>query len=315
MEKDSKIYLAGDNGLIGSALAGFLKKGGYGNIITKSRRQLDLRRQADVESFFDKERPEYVFLAAARVGGIAANINYPAEFIYDNLAIQTNVINSAYKAGVKKLLFFASACMYPKNCPQPMQESRILSGELEPTNEPYAMAKICGLKMCEAYNRQYKTNFICAVLTNAYGCKDDFQTEDSHVIPALIGKFHRAKISGADSVSVWGSGKPEREFIFADDVAGAAVFLMNTYNDPAPINVGSGRGVSIKELSLIVKEVIGYKGEVVFDSSKPDGIPRKVLDVSKLNTLGFKAGVSLEEGIKKTYETFQSQEEILNSRR
>lgn len=310
MEKQAKIYIAGHTGLIGKALLRELSKQGFSNLLTRSRGELDLTRQAEVESFFNQQQPDYLILAAARVGGIAANINYPAEFIYDNTSIQTNLIHSAYLSKVKKLLFFGTACSYPRTSPQPMKEECLLTGSLEPTNEAYAVAKISGIKMCEAYNRQYKTNFITALLTNAYGLDDHFDSDHSHVIPALINKFHQAKISGSSSLSIWGTGNPQREFIFADDAARAVIFLMNQYESLEIINVGTGQATSIKELALIIKEVVGYKGEVIFDSSKPDGAPRKVLDVSKLKKLGWQASISLKEGIKKTYESYISRNSL-----
>lgn len=307
MEKDAKIYIAGHSGLVGAAIARRLESEGYTKIVTKAHSGLDLLRQLDVESFFRTERPEYVILAAAKVGGIQANISYPAQFIYENIAIQTNVIHSSYLYRVKKLLFFGSACSYPRDCSQPMKEEYLLSGYLEPTNEPYAVAKIAGIKMCEAYNRQYGTNFICAVPTNVYGPNDDFDLSDSHIIPALMRKFHEAKIKGDTTVTVWGTGNPHREFIYVDEVAEAGLFLMRVYNKSDIINIGTGEDVSVKELVYIVKEVVGYSGKIVFDTSKPDGIPRKLLDVSKLHGLGWCAKTKLGEGIGKTYEWYMRQ--------
>ena len=307
MEKDAKIYTAGHNGLVGSAIVHKLKKEGYTNIVTKSHRELNLLRQLDVENFFRKERPHYVILAAAKVGGIQANISYPAQFIYENLAIQNNIIHSSYQYRAKKLLFFGSACSYPRICPQPMKEEYLLSGYLEPTNEPYAVAKIAGIKMCEAYNRQYGTNFICAVPTNIYGPNDNFDPNNSHVIPALIRKFHEAKIKGLPSVKVWGSGNQRREFIYVDDVAEACLFLMNNYNNSKIINICVGEDVSVEELTYVIKEVICYEGEIIFDASKPDGIPQKLLDVSKLKNFGWQAETSLIEGIRKTYKWYVKQ--------
>jgi len=304
MEKQAKIYIAGHSGLIGRALLRELKRDGFSNLLTRSRKELDLTRQREVESFFDQEQPDYVILAAARVGGIKANISFPAEFIYENLAIQTNIINSAYLAKVKKLLFFGTACSYPRDAQQPMKEDYLLSGKLEPTNEAYAVAKISGIKMVESYRRQYGVNFISALLTNAYGCDDHFDSDDSHVIPALIKRFHQAKVSGESSLSIWGTGNPQREFIFADDAARGVIFLIDNYDQSEIINLGTGQATSIKELSLIIKKVVGYRGEIIFDSSKPDGAPCKVLDLSKLSALGWQASVSLEEGIKKTYESY-----------
>jgi GDP-L-fucose synthase len=302
--KEDKIYIAGHTGLIGSAILRKLKQEGYSNIILRTHTELDLTSQSDVEFFFQKEQPQYVILAAGKVGGIRANITYPAQFIYENLVIQTNIIHSSYRSGVKKLLFLGSACSYPRDCPQPMKEEYLLSGYLEPTNEPYAIAKIAGMKMCQAYNWQYGTNFICAVSANVYGPNDNFDPHDSHVIPALIRKFHQAKMKGDTSVIVWGTGTPCREFICADDLADACIFLMHNYNKSEIINIGSGEAVSINELTRIIKEVVGYSGEIVFDTSKPDGVPRKVLDISKLRSLGWYPKINLREGIRKTYEWY-----------
>lgn len=307
MKKNNKIYVAGHLGLIGSAIVRKLKEVGYDNFVLRTHKELDLTRQKEVESFFEQERPGYVFLAAAKVGGIYANSTYPGEFIYDNLAIQTNIIHSAYLYRVKKLLFFGSACSYPRQCPQPMKEEYLLSGYLEPTNEPYAVAKIAGIKMCQAYNRQYGTNFICAILTNAYGCNDHFNSEESHVIPALIRKFADAKKRKESAVRVWGSGNPLREFIFSDDAADAALFLMDNCNDSSVINVGYGEGISIRDLVGVIKDVVGYDREVIFDVSHPDGAPAKLLDSSILRKLGWRARVSLREGIRKTYDWYLTQ--------
>ena len=260
-----------------------------------------MTRQQDVEKFFQNEQPQYVVLAAAMVGGIQSNIANPAQFIYENIAIQTNVIHSAYLYGVKKLLFFGSACSYPRECPQPMKEEYLLSGYLEPTNEPYAVAKIAGIKMCQAYNKQYGANFICVVPTNTYGQNDNFSPEESHVIPALITKFHEAKTKREDVITILGTGKPLREFIYADDLADACFFLMQSYNEPNIINIGTSEEISILELALLIKEVVGYNGKIIFDTSKPDGTPRKALDVTKLKNLGWQAKTSLKEGLKKTY--------------
>ncbi len=311
MEKDAKVYVAGHKGLVGSAIIHKLKSEGYINIATTTRRELDLTRQAEVEHFFDVEKPQYVILAAAKVGGIHANINYPAEFIYENIAIQTHLIDCSYHHNVKKLLFFGTACSYPRQCPQPMKEEYLLSGYLEPTNEPYAVAKIAGIKMCQAYNRQYGTNFICAVPTNIYGPNDNFDLWGSHVISALIRKFHEAKAKGLASVEVWGSGRPCREFIYVDDLAEACLFLMLNYDDSEIINVGVGEDVSIKELSLLIKEAVGYEGDIVFDTTKPDGVPKKLLDSSKIRSLGWTAKTTLKDGIAKTYEWYKgSLEEV-----
>jgi len=274
------------------------------NLIARTHAELDLTRQRDVEDFFDKERPEYVFLAAARVGGILANSTYPADFIYSNIVVQSNVIHSSYLFGVKKLLFLGSSCIYPRDCPQPMKEEYLLSGYLEPTNEPYAVAKIAGIKMCQSYNRQYGTNYISVMPTNLYGPNDNFDLQNAHVLPALIRKFHEAKVADQKEVVVWGTGSPRREFLYIEDLADACVFFMNNYNSSEIINIGVGKDISIRELALMVKEIVDYNGELVFDTSKPDGTPRKLLDVSKLSSLGWKAKTSLEEGIKKTYEWY-----------
>jgi len=301
MTKDSKIYIAGHTGLVGSAILSRLKKDGYTNIILRTHHELDLTRQANGEEFFVREKPEYVFLAAAKVGGILANSSYPAQFIYENLAIQTNVIHAAYLCGVKKLLFLGSACSYPRECPQPMKEEYLLSGYLEPTNESYAVAKIAGIKMCQAYNRQYDTNFIYVIPTNTYGPNDNFSAEDSHVIPALLKKFHEAKIQREKAVTIWGTGKPMREFIYVGDLANACVYLMQHYNGADIINIGVGEEISIKQLASLIQEVVDYDGDILFDTSKPDGIPRKSLDISKLKKLGWQAKISLKDGLKKTY--------------
>ncbi len=299
--KDTKIYIAGHTGLIGVALLSKYKKEGFENIVVRIHKELDLTRQSDVDDFFRTEKPQYVILAAAKVGGIHANSKYPAQFIYENISIQTNIIHSAYLYGVKKLLFFGSACTYPRKCPQPMKEEYLLSGYLEPTNEPYAVAKIAGIKMCQAYNKQYGTNFICAVPTNTYGLNDNFSPEESHVIPALIMKFHNAKQKNESAVTIWGTGRPMREFIYVDDVADACFFLMHRYNESNIINVGTGREVSIKELAHLIKEVVGYDGKIIFDTSKPDGSHRKSLDVTNLKNLGWQAKTSLKDGLQKTY--------------
>ena len=301
MTKDSKIYIAGHRGLVGSAILQRLQTDGYLNVITKTHQELDLTRQADTEAFFKKEMRDYIFLSAAKVGGIYANSTYPAQFIYENLAIQTNVIHSAYLCGVKKLLFLGSACSYPRECPQPMKEEYLLSGYLEPTNEPYAVAKIAGIRMCHAYNRQYGTNFICAIPTNTYGPSDNFGSEDSHVIPALIKKFHKAKIKREREVVIWGTGRPIREFLYVDDLADACFFLMQNYDESEGINVGVGEEASIKELAFLVKGAVGYDGDIIFDASKPDGSPRKLLDISKLKKLGWQAKISLKDGLQRTY--------------
>ena len=305
MEKDSKIYIAGHRGLVGSALVRRLTEPGYMNLIVRTHAELDLTRQTEVEDFFKREHPEYVFLAAAKVGGILANNTYPAEFIYSNIVVQSNVIHSSYLFGVKKVLFLGSSCIYPRDCPQPMKEDYLLSGYLEPTNEPYAIAKIAGIKMCQAYNRQYGANFISVMPTNLYGPNDNFDIQNAHVLPALIRKFHEAKVADQKEVVVWGTGSPRREFLYVDDLADACIFLMNNYNNsPEIINIGVGKDISIRELALMVKEIVDYNGEIVFDTSKPDGTPRKLLDVSKLSSLGWQAKTGLREGIKRTYQWY-----------
>lgn len=301
MKKDSKIYIAGHRGLVGSALLRCLQKEGYNNLILRGRDELNLLGQEEAAEFFKKEKPEYVFLAAAKVGGILANSVSPAEFIYENLQIQNNIIHNAYLQKVKKLLFLGSSCIYPKNCPQPIKEEYLLSGYLEPTNEPYAIAKIAGLKMCQSYNKQYGTNFISVMPTNLYGPHDNFDLNNSHVLPALIRKFQEAKINNLESVVAWGTGKPKREFLYVDDLAGACIFLMNNYNGPEIINIGTGEDISIKELAETIKNVIGFKGKIEWDESKPDGTMKKLLDVSKLHALGWRHKIDLEEGIKLTY--------------
>lgn len=304
MKLDSKIYLAGHNGLVGSAIMRNLQERGYSNIITISSKELDLRRQKEVEDFFEKEKPDYVFLAAAKVGGIHANNTYPAEFLYDNLMIESNIIHSAYLSGVEKLLFLGSSCIYPKFAPQPIKESDLLTGLLEPTNEAYAIAKITGIELCKFYRRQYGVNFISAMPTNLYGINDNFDLNTSHVLPALIRKFHEAKINKEKSVVMWGSGKPLREFLYVDDLADALVHLMLNYNEETHVNVGTGEDISIADLATMIKEIVGYEGEIVNDLSKPDGTPRKLLDVSLLHSTGWKHKTSLEEGISKVYKWY-----------
>jgi len=307
MNKSSKIYVAGHRGLVGSAIYSRLKSHGFSNLVVRTSKELNLSRQSEVEAFFKKERPEYVFLAAAKVGGILANNIYPADFIYSNLMIQNNVIHASYINNVKKLLFLGSSCIYPKHAPQPMKEEYLLTGELEPTNEPYALAKIAGLKMCQSYNRQYETNYISVMPTNLYGPNDNFDLETSHVLPALIRKFHEARLSsGPEPVVLWGTGKPRREFLYIDDLSDACVFLMENYDGSEIVNVGFGDDISISDVAAIIKEVVGYNGEVVYDSTKPDGTPRKLLDVSRLNSLGWKAKTGLREGITRTYDWFKS---------
>lgn len=305
MNKNSKIYVAGHRGLAGSAIVRALQAQGYSNLILRTSQDLDLRRQTQVEAFFAEHQPEYVFLAAAKVGGILANNTYRAEFLYDNLLIEANIIHSAYQSGVKKLLFLGSSCIYPKFCPQPMQEEHLLTGSLEPTNEPYAIAKIAGLKLCENYCRQYGANFIAAMPTNLYGINDNFNLTNSHVLPALIRKFHEAKLTHAPFVEIWGTGSALREFLFVDDLADALLFLMQHYDEPQFVNVGTGEEVSIKELALLIKAVVKYKGELKFDTSKPDGTPQKLLDTSKLRALNWQPKTLLKQGIEMTYEWFQ----------
>jgi len=286
---------------VGSAIVRALKARGYRNLILRTSAELDLRDSAAVASFFEKERPDYVFLAAAKVGGILANSTYPAQFIYDNLMIQANVIHAAYRQAVRKLLFLGSSCIYPKHAPQPMKEEYLLTGPLEPTNEPYAVAKIAGIKLCQAYNRQYGTRFISLMPTNLYGPNDNFDLETAHVIPALIRKFDTAKEEGAPYVTVWGTGTPRREFLHVDDLAAACLFLMAHYDENEPINVGTGEDLPIAELAAMIKEVVGYRGEIVYDRSKPDGTPRKLLDVTRLRRLGWRPKIGLEEGLRDTY--------------
>ncbi len=307
MERDSKIYIAGHRGLVGSALLRKLQEEGYTNIVTRTSKELDIRRQSEVEAFFAAEKPEYVFFAAAKVGGILANSTYKAEFIYDNIMIASNVINSAYKFGVKKLLNLGSSCIYPKFAPQPMKEEHLLTGFLEPTNEPYAIAKIAAIKLCRYYNEQYNTNFISVMPNNLYGPNDNFDLETSHVLPALIRKFHEAKVAIQPSVILWGTGEPYREFLYVDDLADACVFLMERYDYKEIgefINIGTGTDLTIKELAGLVKRIVGYEGEIRHDLTKPDGTPKKLLDVSRLQSLGWSAKISLEDGIRKTYEFF-----------
>jgi GDP-L-fucose synthase len=304
LDKNAKIYIAGHRGMVGSAIVRRLNELGYNNLVYRTSKELDLRRQADVEKFFEEEKPEYVFLAAAKVGGIHANNTYPAEFIYDNLMIEANIIHSAYKYGVKKLLFLGSSCIYPKFANQPIKEEELLSGYLEPTNEAYAIAKISGIELCKFYRRQYGVDFISAMPTNLYGINDNFDLETSHVMPALIRKFHEAKVNGNKEVVMWGTGKPRREFLYVDDLADACVFLMNNYSDELHINVGTGEDIEIRELAEIIKKVVGYEGEIVNDTTKPDGTPRKLLDVTRLHNLGWKHKVELEEGIRKVYEWY-----------
>lgn len=304
MNKDSKIYIAGHRGMVGSAIMRKLQQEGYTNLVTRTSAELDLRDQNAVTNFFSAEKPEYVFLAAAKVGGIVANNTYRAEFLYDNLQIQNNVIHSAYLNQAKKLMFLGSSCIYPKMAPQPLKEDALLTGLLEPTNEPYAIAKIAGIKMCDAYRAQYGCNFISVMPTNLYGYNDNYHPQNSHVLPALIRRFHEAKEQGAPSVIIWGSGSPLREFLFADDLAEACYYLMQNYNEDGFINIGSGKEISIKELAILIKSIVGYNGSLEFDTSKPDGTPRKLMDVSKLAAKGWRYKTELADGIKMAYEDF-----------
>lgn len=308
MNKASKIFVAGHRGLVGSAIVRALAAVGHENIVTKTRQELDLLDQKAVADFFHAERPEYVFDAAARVGGILANQEHPAEFIHQNLTIQNNIIDSAYRSGVQKLVFLGSSCIYPKLAPQPIKEEYLLTGPLEPTNDAYAISKIAGIMMCQSYNKQYGTNFISLMPTNLYGPNDNFDLQSSHVLPALVRKFHEAKVSGAPSVTLWGTGSPMREFLHVDDLADAAVYLMNNYDGSEIVNVGTGEDVTIKELAELIRDTVGYTGELKWDSDKPDGTPRKLLDVSKLHGLGWRHKVDLKEGIKNTYEWYVANE-------
>ncbi|WP_316796940.1 GDP-L-fucose synthase [Pedobacter agri] len=306
MEKKDKIYIAGHRGMVGSAIFRKLQKEGFTNLIVRTSAQLDLRDQQAVTKFFEAEKLDYVFLAAAKVGGIVANNTYRADFLYENLAIQNNVIHHSYLNNVKKLMFLGSSCIYPKMAPQPLKEDYLLTGLLEATNEPYAIAKIAGIKMCDAYRDQYGCNFISVMPTNLYGNNDNYHPENSHVLPALIRKIHEAKVNKEPTVTVWGSGSPMREFLFADDLADACYFLMQTYNDPNLINIGTGKDLTIKDLAFQIKSSLGFEGELVFDSSKPDGTPRKLMDVSKLHALGWKHKIDLPEGIALAYQDFES---------
>lgn len=306
MEKHKKIYIAGHRGLVGSAIERALREHGYTAILTRTSSELDLRDHQAVDEFFASEQPDFVFLAAAKVGGIVANNDYPADFIRDNLLIQTNVIDASYRYGAEKLLFLGSTCIYPKMAPQPLKEEYLLTGELEPTNKAYAVAKIAGITMCQSYNRQYGTRFISVMPTNMYGPNDNFDLNTSHVLPALLRKFHEAKIQSLPTVEVWGSGSPLREFLHADDLADACIFLMNQYEESEIINVGVGKDISIKDLALLICSIVGYEGEIVFDTSKPDGTPRKLVDVTKINRLGWSARVDLEEGIRSIYDAYVS---------
>ena len=316
MEKNAKIYVAGHQGLVGSALMRALEAAGYTNILTRTFAELDLRNQAAVTSFFAEQRPDYVILAAARVGGIVANATYPVDFLYDNLMIATNVIHATHTFNVKKLLYLGSSCIYPRECPQPIKEEYLLTGPLEPTNEWYAIAKIAGLKLCQAYNKQYasqqsSTRFIMAMPTNLYGPGDTFHNTNSHVIPALMSRMYKAKTNNEPTVVVWGSGNVRREFLYVDDLAQALLMLMQTYDGPDWINVGTGQDCTIKEVAYAIKQAVGYEGEIVFDASKPDGTPRKVLDVTKIHNLGWHAKISLQDGLDRTMVWYQK---VLNNK-
>lgn len=308
MNKSDRIYIAGHRGMVGSALHRKLSAEGYNNIVTRTSHQLDLRNQAAVADFFKEEKPDYVFLAAAKVGGILANNTYRADFLYDNLMIQNNVIHSAYTNGVKKLMFLGSSCIYPKMAPQPLKEDYLLTGLLEPTNEPYAIAKIAGIKMCDAYRDQYGCNYISVMPTNLYGPNDNYDLKKSHVLPALLRKFIEAKQRGDSEVTIWGTGTPKREFLHVDDLAEACFFLMQNYNEPGLVNIGTGEDIAIKDLALLIKKIVGFEGNIVHDLSKPDGTPRKLMDVSKLKSHGWTASISLEEGIRKVYEEIQTKD-------
>lgn len=310
MEKLSKIYIAGHRGMVGSSILRALQAKGYSNFVLKTSAELDLRNQQAVADFFALEKPDYVFLAAAKVGGIVANNTYRADFIYENMMIQSNVIHQAYLNGVKKLLFLGSSCIYPKLAPQPLKEEYLLTGLLEPTNEPYAIAKIAGIKMCDAYREQYGCNFISVMPTNLYGPNDNYDLNNSHVLPALLRKFITAKNNGDSEVTIWGTGSPLREFLHADDLAAACLFLMDNHNEAGLVNIGVGEDISILDLAKMVKQIVGFEGEIITDTSKPDGTPRKLMDVSKLTNLGWKASISLEEGIKKVFEEIKDDFEI-----
>ena len=304
MEKKGKIYIAGHRGMVGSAIYRKLRKEGYDNFVTRTSAELDLRNQEDVKRFFEEEKPDYVFLAAAKVGGIIANNTYRAEFLYDNLQIQNNIIHNAYLNGVKKLMFLGSSCIYPKLAPQPLKEEYLLTGLLEPTNEPYAIAKIAGIKMCDAYRSQYGCNYISVMPTNLYGYNDNYHPQNSHVLPALIRRFHEAKESKAAAVTIWGTGSPKREFLFADDLAEACYYLMENYDEAGLVNIGTGEDISIKDLALLVQRITGYEGGLTFDTSKPDGTPQKLMDVTRLHAKGWKHNIDLEEGIQLAYTDF-----------
>jgi GDP-L-fucose synthase len=307
MQATDKIYIAGHRGMVGSAITRKLQKEGFTNLVFRTSAQLDLRSQDATQEFFAAERPDYVFLAAAKVGGIMANNIYRGEFLYDNLMIQNNTIDAAYRNGVKKLMFLGSSCIYPKLAPQPLKEDYLLTGLLEETNEPYAIAKIAGIKLCDAYRSQYGANFISAMPTNLYGPNDNYDLNNSHVLPALIRKFHEARVNGASTMTLWGSGKPRREFLHADDLADACFYLMQHYDEPGLVNIGTGEDLEIGELALLIKKIVGYSGEIVHDTTKPDGTPRKLMDVSKLHGFGWKHRIGLEAGIRMVYEEYKKQ--------
>jgi len=310
MHKKARIYVAGHRGMVGGAITRYLKQAGYENLILRTSSELDLRNQQSVFDFFAAEKPEYVFLAAAKVGGILANNTYRAEFLYDNLIMESNIIHAAHVNNVKKLLFLGSSCIYPKLAPQPLKEDYLLTGQLEETNEPYAIAKIAGIKLCEAYRDQYGDNFISAMPTNLYGIGDNYHPKNSHVLPALIRRFHEAKENGFPSVTIWGTGTPLREFLYADDLAEACVYLMEHYDGRQLVNIGTGEDLSIRELAELIKDVVGYEGDLEWDSSKPDGTPRKLMDVSKLHELGWRHSIDLREGIEKAYADFLNAETV-----
>jgi GDP-L-fucose synthase len=314
MEKSSRIFVAGHRGLVGSALVRKLRASGFNNLILRTKEELDLRSQTDVYNFFKKNKPEFVFLAAAKVGGILANSTYAADFIYENLVIQTNVIHASYLSGVKKLLFLGSSCIYPRFAPQPIKEEYLLTGELEPTNEAYAMAKLAGLKMCQAYNFQYGCNFISVMPTNLYGPNDNFNLYSSHVLAALLRKFHEAKIKRQQKVVVLGTGKPRREFLYVDELADACLFLMQNYNNSQIVNVGAGTDITIKDLAHLIKEIVGFEGDIEFDLTKPDGMPQKLLDITKISKLGWQPKISLKQGIALTYQWFKDNYEFIVQR-
>jgi GDP-L-fucose synthase len=307
MEKNDKIYIAGHRGMVGSAITRKLQKEGFTNFVTRTSAELDLKDQRAVQAFFEKEKPDYVFLAAAKVGGILANNTYRGEFLYDNLMIQNNTIDAAYRNDVKKLMFLGSSCIYPKLAPQPLKEDYLLTGLLEETNEPYAIAKIAGIKLCDAYRSQYGSNFISVMPTNLYGPNDNYDLNNSHVLPALIRKFHEAKVNATPTVTLWGSGKPRREFLHADDLADACFFLMETYNEPGLVNIGTGEDLEIGDLALLISDIVGYTGKILHDLSKPDGTPRKLMDVSKLHNFGWKAAIRLPDGLRLVYEEYKKQ--------